>query len=334
MIDMSIKRNQRPVALLLADLHLHHMPLWRMEWANSFIAELLELNKTLQVPLVLLGDVFEIQDRVEARIINQFLNLIVNWNNSVIWITGQHDSYLPGRATLEGLDGVGQLKIVDREVYESEVGFFCVPYARKEEDYRKHLETIPDGATLLTHTPIREALIEFNAKAKGIEQAEFERFRLVLSGDIHKYASFGNFHYIGAPCQRDWRDRGADGKIGVLFKDGTWERYNINSPKHVQITSTLGLRRLALSEEQQYIVKILVPEITPTELEEARLQQNILDVVWQPTAKPEATQLEEEEIQVVTDTELLDEYLRLNKPELSVKKVRAAGIKMLEEICG
>ena len=93
--------------LLIADAHIHHEPQWRFDWLAKELAQLYdEYAHTHQ--LMLLGDVFEVRDRIDARAANLFLDTVIEWQkkNRVIWITGQHDSYVPGRATFEGLRGL------------------------------------------------------------------------------------------------------------------------------------------------------------------------------------------------------------------------------------
>ena len=126
-------------ALLIADLHLHHLPHWRLEWCQKFVKEIIEKSKNYE-HLWLLGDVFEIKDKVDGRVLNLFLELIGGCKNNgvkVVWLTGQHDSYLPQLATLEKLSLFGVV-IVDRQPQEIE-GIWFVPFFREENLYRKLL---------------------------------------------------------------------------------------------------------------------------------------------------------------------------------------------------
>ena len=104
--------------VLLADLHIHSTPKWRFDWLENFL-----LNEIctrymkdadgsyldLPVQIVLLGDVFEIRDRVDTRTANLFFRFLSTWmdkdKNSIIWLTGQHDTHIPGEATLGEIKG-------------------------------------------------------------------------------------------------------------------------------------------------------------------------------------------------------------------------------------
>jgi hypothetical protein len=66
-------------AILLADLHLHNKPDWRFIWNNDFIEELLApLSACTRScsDLILMGDVFEVRNNVDSRVINQFIGFV------------------------------------------------------------------------------------------------------------------------------------------------------------------------------------------------------------------------------------------------------------------
>lgn len=227
-------------AVLIADFHIHSTPDWRFKWLSEFVDTLLDIqDKDYQgYDLYLLGDVLESRDNVSSKCLNLLIHLITNWKTGkVFWLTGQHDSWIPGHATLEGLEETGIVKIIDRDVYHDEKSnIWFVPYARKEQDYRSMLSKVPDGATLMTHMPIVEIIEMYGAKnVQGISLKEFDRFNQTYSGDIHKYHDFKKFFYIGAPSQRDWRDKGAEGIFATLV-DGKFTRLETGCPVHIEVS--------------------------------------------------------------------------------------------------
>lgn len=223
-------------ALLVADLHLHHLPRWRADWLDRFVERALDEWREPGRHLFLLGDVFEIRNKVDARTLNTYLNLTGNWDcGDVVWVSGQHDSYLPGQATLEGLKNFN-IQVVDSEVYHHEVSdSWFIPYCRRIEDYRKLIEEVPPDTIVFTHLPLKEAIEMFGASdVNEISVKEFDRFRHTYSGDIHCFHDFDKFSYIGMPSQRDWRDKRAVGKIGLLEGE-TLTRIDTNCPRHIEI---------------------------------------------------------------------------------------------------
>ena len=324
-------------AVLIADLHLHHLPLWRADWNDLFIDRLLKLQTEVQLPLFLLGDVFEVKDQIKSRIINQFLRLIGEWKHDIVWVTGQHDSYIPGRASLEGLRGWSNMTIVDAtEFYSQKYDLWFIPFARKVEDYHSMLEKVPANAFVLTHMPIKEALEQFTKDEKMVSSEHFKHLSGAISGDIHKFQQYGNFHYIGAPSQRDWRDEGVDGKIAILLKDNKFIRLDTECPTHKKVTSMASIRRIGLAiagDTSKYVVKVVSNEIAPEQIAILKQRPNILDVVWEPTIETVAlTELEQEVHKIDTDDEVLSMYLdNTEKLPAGVKKneLLDAGLALL-----
>lgn len=286
--------------LLIADLHLHHLPTWRLEWCETFVKEILDCARgadtdkcerkvivddaTAQAAqdsehLVLLGDVFEMRDKVDSRMINLALKLVLSWcqmrpDGHVVWICGQHDSYRPGRGTLEGLDCLDRVHIVADDLFEWSVGqhlVHCLPFCRSHDRFRELVEQIPDGATVMTHLPLSEAVAEFGVSDKPLASLQdFARFRATYSGDVHKFRSFKkeNFHYVGAPSQRDFRDKNVQGRIGVWRPCASgaaeFERYSVTHPHHIDVSGSIKSALptegaelcVRISDEDEFVARI------------------------------------------------------------------------------
>ena len=227
-------------AVLLADLHLSKYPSWRFEWLMDF------LNKDILVhggvyDLYLLGDVFENKNHLDCEVLNgmiDFLKKYLATSSKVVWICGQHDSYSPGLGSLRSLGGFAdsKLTIVDESVAQID-GRFFVPYARQPEEYIRLLSGVPDDSVVFTHVPVNEAIF---GGAGLVSHHEFDRFKAVYAGDIHKAGTCGIVRYVGIPCERDWRDKGCEGYYGLLEREGGYDRYIprlTNAPVHLQVTS-------------------------------------------------------------------------------------------------
>ena len=239
--------------LLIADLHLHSLPQWRFSWCEKFVDDILKSKEYEH--LYLLGDVLEIRDKVDSRVLNLFIKLMKNWSTGdVVALAGQHDSYLPGRGTLREMDEIaikkGHIYVVDDEVFEHE-GHYFIPYQRSDKDYLDLLKKIPDDVIVFTHLPTKEIIEMYsgNKDAPGISIKKFKRFKMTISGDIHKFIDFDTFHYVGAPSQRDWRDKGTDGQIGVLDGDKFY-RIPTEHPKHIEVAEASDI-----PEKGEYIIK-------------------------------------------------------------------------------
>ena len=295
-------------ALLLADLHLHHLPQWRFDWCDEFITDLLA-EQTEGQHLFILGDVLEVRDNVPSKTLNSLLRLLAGWHaGDVIWLSGQHDSYIPGHATLEAVKDFGVI-VVDGKVYHHKLtDSWFVPFAREDEVYRQHLAKVPDDAVVFTHLPIVEAIEMFGAKdVQGIKLEEFQRFRHTFSGDIHCWHDFDKFSYIGAPSQRDWRDKNVAGCFGIL--DGiTLHRSPTIHPKHIEVASWEDV-----PAEGEYIVKV------PRGVEKSETAGVVLDSVEVFDTDLDSIQL----VGVGSLDELVQTYIRENPPPEGITKKQA-----------
>lgn len=247
-------------AIVIADLHLHHLPNWRLDWCSEFVDQILDTEWPQVgdlVHLYLLGDVLEIKDKVDARVANLLIKLVTRWRHGdVVWLSGQHDSYIPGKATFHELDKrplrSGRVYVVDCNTLHLH-GYYFVPYQRRDSDYRALLAEVPEGSIVLTHMPIVEVLGQFGRQlAKGISMQDFKRFKQVYSGDIHKYNELGNVSYIGAPSQRDWRDEGVVGVIGQL-RNGILKRSKTKHPIHLKVESEAQIP----NDDNKYVVSFV-----------------------------------------------------------------------------
>lgn len=303
--------------LLLADLHLHHLPAWRLKWCEEFVDNLLSTN--VYDDLFILGDVLEVRDKVDSRVLNLFLKLVQNWpTGSVFWLTGQHDSYKPGKATLHELDGQeianGTIVVIDDGPYNGHKNknLWFIPYQRRKEVYREHLRQVPSGATVFTHILVKEALPGLKIPEDSISAKEFERFRIAISGDVHNYASFGNFHYIGAPSQRDWRDKRVVGQIGV-FDGENFKRIPTTHPKHLEVE-----KESDIPNEGQYIIRAKRGKILGE-------KENVLNVV--------ETVLDFDSVQLrgkKTTEEAINEYVSVNKIRYQPEKLAEIGLNLMK----
>ncbi len=300
-------------AIIIADLHLHHYPAWRLEWCQNFVEGFFDMAPLHPTPLVLLGDVFEIKDKLDSRVANMFMDLALGWPGPTYWVAGQHDSFQPYMATFYALHEAHPENgpfVVDSGPRVMAENLWLIPYARHPDKYREWLAEIPDGATVLTHMPIKEVLDQFpgGAPDRWPRLDDFERFDMVYSGDIHHECVYGNVEYIGATGQRDWRDEGVEGCWAFLENDDRLTRVRTEHPQHVRIKSRDALA--AFKATTPAVVRVQGFDVTEAEIDSLRNADNVLAADWEPSAieqrMEDHTDTEDEEL---TDLEIVKEYL-------------------------
>lgn len=334
-VDQVKRRGKQVIAWLIADLHLHHMPVWRYNWCIDFMEDMQQLReewKDTKPYFVFMGDVFEIKDRLDSRVADLFLNFVCKSQSDCAWITGQHDTYAPGKATLGGLRY--SIFVCDDKMSAISAGgnlLYTVPFARNLAHYREMLAGVDDGAMVLTHMPIYEALKQFNPDPDTMIHAkEFSRFKWTYSGDIHNHQTHGRFTYVGAPSQRDWRDAGVNGKIGILYDDLSFERISVKHPHHIKIRTETHINQLLrrTSIEVPSVYKI-IGDIDPAKLELIKGIDGVLGVEWVPPELSADKPIEELDIQGLgSDADLVRDYVESSElpDELNTDLVLEAGL--------
>lgn len=318
-------------ALVVADLHLHHLPKWRFEWCVKFVEYVLSdfgCEYEGECDLFLLGDILEVRDHVDSRVLNLLLKLILRWRGgSVVWLSGQHDSYIPGKATLHNLDGTelvkGAVHVVDDEVFmfrnKDDYDYWFVPFQRRVEDYRRCLGEVPDGEKVLTHIPTKEIIEMYGGKDfDGVSEKEFKRFEWAISGDIHKFIDLECLSYVGAPSQRDWRDKGVAGKIGIIEGD-EFSRIDVSHPKHIEVEEGDEV-----PDEGEYVVKF------KRGVEVDLKDKNVLGVVEEAGVDIESVEFS---FNGGEADEQIKEYIKKNKPDVGeVGEVEKMGREIVEDV--
>lgn len=320
LVDREVDRikngDKEVVAWLIADLHLHHLPSWRLQWCQDFMDDMHTLRAEWHLgepKFVFMGDAFEIKDRLDARVADLFLGF-VSQGDDCAWITGQHDTYVPGKATLGGMRH--RMFLVDSSMSAISMAedwlAYTVPFARDLAYYRQMLDKVPDDALVLTHMPIYESLKQFNPDPDTMVHAkEFDRFRWTYGGDIHNYQTHGRFTYIGAPSQRDWRDQGVDGKIGVLYADQSFERITVQHPVHIKIRTETHINQLLQRQSIEIpTVYKIIGNIDPAKLELIKDIEGVLGVEWVPPELSTDKPIEELKIEGLgSDEDLIRDYI-------------------------
>lgn len=195
--------------VFVADLHLHNRPAWKVDWYTRFFKEL-----EPACAVAFLGDVFELRDNIPVVVVDLFLDFVIGCSRrgvELCWITGQHDSVVPGRACFRAARQLPGVTVVDEEPARWRE-YTCIPFARDASRQLAMFREAPAGTKILTHITTRESV------GSGISIKELPDVP-IFSGDLHVSSSFSlgthSLVFVGAPLQRDFRDQGVVGTIFV-----------------------------------------------------------------------------------------------------------------------
>ena len=186
-----------------------------------------ELARKFQVKRIfLLGDVFELKDRIPARIMILFAEAVKKFPCKLTILKGNHDFAEDDYAPVRLLEREGKLEFISEPSFDMEIAF--LPYHRKyeafSEEWKKMHEQIKGdtgydvGVKLfLSHNTVPGSKFANNRKAEGeFDLPTFANIRY-LAGDIHLPQKVGPIQYLGSPYQVDFGEEGQD-KFVYLYK--------------------------------------------------------------------------------------------------------------------
>ncbi|QIG65683.1 endonuclease subunit 1 [Ochrobactrum phage vB_OspM_OC] len=95
--------------------------------------------------------------------------------------------------------------------------FLFVPWIN-QENHQHSLDMIAnsDADYLIGHLQIT-GFDYGGTKSKGLEQALFKKYKLVMSGHFHKQQKIGNIYYLGSPMILDWGE--IENEVGFHILD-------------------------------------------------------------------------------------------------------------------
>ncbi len=164
--------------------------------------------------IILLGDIFEVKDRIKNAIKNKLVEVFDIYIDdlSFLIVSGNHDFSPDGQSTIRWLEAYNNIKIV----YESQVVEFggynilCIPYTRNKKDIRLVLrdkyKNKPDF--VCAHADVAGFFMGQGArKSEGLDPCCFKKYKTFL-GHIHKPQEYKNIIVLGSTYLTDWGESG------------------------------------------------------------------------------------------------------------------------------
>jgi DNA repair exonuclease SbcCD nuclease subunit len=259
----------KPIAVLIGDIHYNINTLLL---ADKAMRMAVEKANTLQIPLVVVGDLHDTKANMRGECVNAMLDtfaeLSVDLNCYIL--VGNHDkineksdehslNFLRDRATIVDLP-CKLLGFPDN--------FRFVPYYSDADELRTYLKAIPKGSTLIMHQGIQGSNSGEYYQDKSALKPEDVAGMRVISGHYHARQTIelpddGKWDYVGNPYTLTYGEANDPEKgFQILHDDGSLEfvptnlRRHIILDVHVTQVKTLGEHAQLLNKNNLWWIKI------------------------------------------------------------------------------
>ncbi len=235
------------IAVVLSDIHYD---LNTLELADNATQIAIAKANTLNIPLIIAGDLHNSKANMRAECVNAMLKTFKKIKQKCIVIRGNHDS-LNEKVKEHALNFLpDSIEIVagHTRIFNN---LYLIPYHHDLKELRFELKQIPKGSTIIMHQGLQGSNSgEYYQDKSALTFDDVKDFR-VISGHYHtrqdiktgrpQKGAVGLFSYIGNPYTLNFAEA-TDPEKGfqVLMDDGTLEFIPTNLRKHIVIDIDLS----------------------------------------------------------------------------------------------
>lgn len=305
----------------------------------SIVDQIGELAKKYKVRnIFILGDIFDLKDRIPARIMILFAEAVAKFPCPLIILKGNHDYAEDDYAPIKLLKREGKLSLIDAPNIYNDIVF--LPYYRKYEEFRqkwielhKEMKMKQKIRLFLFHNTVPGAKFANNRKAEG----EFDLPTMggvrYLAGDIHLPQNVGPIKYLGSPYQVDFGEEGQD-KFVYLYKvsEDSLVPVELNYPKFVSID--VNSQKVLGGIEGNYVR--MIGEVLKEDKERIEnIKKNIQEM--NPKFVISAVKYRaDKKARIVTAKDdhqaVLSEFLGQSETELDKQRLLEVGLDLIKEV--
>ncbi len=161
--------------------------------------------------IILLGDIFELKDRIPSFIKNKFIEAIeyatIKKKKNVYVLVGNHDIAPDGHISIRWLNAYATI------IYEPEVirinnkEILMLPYTTDIDQLERVLQK-SKADYCCAHIDVKDINIGCYRSKNGVRLELFKKFKKVFLGHIHNsFSSISdNYIVVGSPYQTDWSE--------------------------------------------------------------------------------------------------------------------------------
>lgn len=238
-----------PIAVLISDIHFD---LNTLEVATEALNTAIGKATTLNVPLIIAGDLHNTKAIIRGEVINTLVGILKNKHCSTHILVGNHDLFNE-KGKDHGLEYLRPYaEIIDIPSYLAGTNLFLIPYQTDSDEFSKHVKTANKGSIIVCHQGVKGAFMgDYVQDKTSIDVKELDGFK-VISGHYHRHQTVGPLTYIGSPFTHSFGEAN-DGPKGflILNDDGSYSREILNLRKHMIITGELTESGLILEQHQK-----------------------------------------------------------------------------------
>lgn len=220
-----------PTAILLSDVHFS---LNNLSLASESLSTALAHAEKLDIPLIICGDLNDTKAIIRAEVANELIDIFKKAETDILILVGNHDliNEKGKEHSLRFLNELRKVSVVHRPM--ECWGFHFLPYFSDPEEFKRALNHIPHGATIICHQGVKGAFMGDYIQDKSSTEPSILEPYTVFSGHYHRHQRVGTVTYIGNPYTMSFGEAN-DGPKGylVLNDDGSFERVDLKLRRHV-----------------------------------------------------------------------------------------------------
>lgn len=229
----------KPIAICISDIHfnLNTLPL-----ASQALKSALSKAESLQVPLIIAGDLHDTKAILRAEVMNELIQILSPAKVKVFILRGNHDQ-LHEKSEEHGLNYLKPYaNIIDKfSEYLILPNLLLIPYQNDSDRLKEFILRTPKDSTLIMHQGFLGAAMGDYIQDKTSIDPELVKDFTVISGHYHRHQTIGTVTYIGSPFTMSFGEAN-DGPKGflILNSDGSFTREILNLRRHIKIELTVG----------------------------------------------------------------------------------------------
>ena len=350
-------RSQNYDFLYLADLQLGERKEFNVPTDKGLNSRLLEgidiidqvgeIARKYNIKMVfLLGDVFELKDRIPARIMILFAEAVAKFSCPLIILKGNHDFAEDDYPPIKLLLREGKIDFISNpwiDFSETSItnGIAFLPYFRKYEQFKEEwnrLHFLIKGHSkptklFLFHNTVPGSKFSNNYKVEGeFDLPTIEGIRY-LAGDIHLPQRVGPIQYLGSPYQVDFGEEGQE-KF-VYLHDTTQDiltPIELKYPKFVSVDISIINDVSSADVEGNYIR--MIGEVLKERKSQAEECKKILES-WNPKFVISAIKYRSEKKSRIESSKddhktVLSEFLQQSETDLDKTRLLEMGLDLIK----